>query len=70
MSTQLKLVFSGAGDKNVVMIFPWAKSAATGTQVKALMQGIIANGDIYVEVPTSIISAEILQSTNTPITLV
>ena len=69
MSTRLKLVFAGSGDKNISMVFPWANSAATGLQVKALMQGIIANGDIYADVPTGIVSAELLQSTATPVSL-
>ena len=44
MATRLKLVFSGAGEKKVTMLFPYARSSATGAEVKALMQGIVADG--------------------------
>ena len=36
---------------------------------KALMQGIVADGSIYEDVPKGIVGAEFLDSTSTPISL-
>lgn len=69
MAVRLKLVFSGAGEKKVTMLFPYAKASATGAEVKALMQGIVADGGVYEEVPTGIVGAEFLESTSTPVDL-
>ena len=69
MATRLKLVFSGAGEKKVTMLFPYARSSATGAEVKALMQGIVADGNIYDDVPKGIVGAEFLDSTSTPVNL-
>ncbi len=69
MATRLKLVFSGAGEKKIAMLFPYARSSATGAEVKALMQGIVADGSIYEDVPTGIVGAEFLDSTSTPVEL-
>lgn len=69
MATRLRLVFSGAGDKKIVMLFPCARSSATGAEVKALMQGIVADGNIYENVPTGIVGAEFLDSSSTPVNL-
>ena len=69
MLTRLKLVFSGAGETKVTMLFPSARTSATGAEVKALMQGIMADGSIYDDVPKGIVGAEFLTSTSTPINL-
>ena len=69
MATRLKLVFSGAGEKKITMLFPYARSSATGAEVKALMQGIMADGSIYEDVPRGIVGAEFLESSSTPINL-
>ena len=67
--TRLKLVFSGAGEKKVTMLFPYANSSAAGPDVKALMEGIVADGSIYEDVPKGIIGAEFLESSSTPVNL-
>ena len=69
MATRLKLVFSGAGEKKITLSFPYARSSAAGTEVKTLMQGIVADGSIYEDVPMGIVGAEFLTSTSTPINL-
>ena len=69
MATRLRLVFSGAGEKKITLSFPYARGSATGTEVKTLMQGIVADGSIYEDVPTGIVGAEFLTSTSTPINL-
>ena len=43
--TNLKLVFKGATDRKVTFNYPDANSAATATQVKTLMQMMVANGE-------------------------
>ena len=67
MAANLKLVFDGAGGKKVSFNFPFADVTAAGTQVKALMLSIVANGDIYAEVPASLSKAEFVVNTVTPI---
>jgi len=67
--TRLKLVFSSAGEKKITMLFPYANSSASGSDVKALMEGIVAEGSIYEDVPKGIIGAEFLESSSTPIDL-
>jgi len=67
MAVNLKLVFSGMADKRVSFNFPCADYTATGTQVKTLMQNMVANGDIYAEVPVSLSKAEFVVNTVTPI---
>lgn len=69
VATRLKLVFTGVGDKKIAMQFPYVRGSATGAEVKALMQGIVADGGVYVDVPTGIVGAELLDSTSTPVDL-
>ena len=51
------------------MLFPYARSSATEAEVKALIQGIVADGSIYEDVPKGIVGAEFLDSTSTPVNL-
>ena len=67
MATNLKLVFDGNDGKKVSFNFPYADADASAIQVKALMQIIVANGDIYSEVPQSISKAEFFVSEVRPI---
>ena len=46
MATNLKLVFDGSGGKKVSFSFPFADHSAPAADVKALMQAIVANGDV------------------------
>ena len=67
MATNLKLVFDGSGGKKVSFNFPYADAEALAAQVKTLMQVIVANGDIYSEIPQSLYKAEFFVSEVTPI---
>ena len=67
MATNLKLVFDGTLDKKVSFNFPCADVSAAAATVKTLMQTIVANGDIYAEVPQSLLKAEFVINTVTPI---
>ena len=53
MTTNLKLVFDGSGGSKVSFNYPFADAGASAAQVKTLMQRMVANGDIYAEVPQS-----------------
>ncbi len=64
MPTSLKLVFDvGGGDKKLSLTFPYAKTSATGAQIKTLMQGIVADGAVYSPAPAAILSAEFVDRT-------
>jgi len=58
MATNLKLAFGGNDGKKVLFNFPFADSTVPATNVKNLMQVIVANGEIYAEVPKSLSKAE------------
>lgn len=69
MAKRLKLYFTGTGNRKINMILPYAADNPAGADVKALMSGIIANGDIYSDEPLAIVKAELLDSFATSITL-
>ena len=56
--TKLVCTFSTSGDKTTSFTFNYAKSNATISNVKALMNAIVANGEIYVNVPLTAKSAK------------
>ena len=67
MATNLKLAFGGGDSKKISFSFPCANVGAPAVQVKILMQAIVANGDIYAEVPLSFSKAEFYVSDVIPI---
>ena len=67
MEITLRCVFGGAGDKKITMTWGSADQTASAAQIKALMQVIVSNGEIFAEVPTSIIGAEFVARQVTPI---
>ncbi|MDR2179984.1 MAG: DUF2922 domain-containing protein [Synergistaceae bacterium] len=69
MATSLKLTFKASGDKDISLTFPYANGSASSAQVKSLMQGIVANGDIYVEPPLGLVDAEFVNRIVTPVDL-
>ena len=69
MAVNLKLAFGGLGDKKVSFNFPFADIDSTPAQVKTLMQAIVTNGDIYAEVPASLLKADFVTNTITPVDL-
>ena len=44
MATNLRLTFRDAQARELTAAFPYASPSASGTKVRALMEGIIANG--------------------------
>ena len=66
MGATLRLVFVSAG-KRITMSYPYAEVTGTGAQVRALMQRIVANKEIFTESPDEIVGAEFAVMTKTPI---
>ena len=56
--TRLVLGFETNTGSNVVFTYSYAKPSATLANVKALMNGIIANGSIFTKVPATAKSAK------------
>jgi hypothetical protein len=69
MATSLKLVFGAGGGKKVSLTFPYADGAADAEDVKSLMEGIVDNGEIYVEPPLTAVEADFVTHTVTPVDL-
>ena len=67
--TNLKLVFTGSFNKKVNFNYPDADGSATATQVKTLMQNIVANKDIFAEQPLALESAAFVTTTSVPVDL-
>ena len=69
MAVTLKLHFVGTGGRKIVLSFPQAKESAEPAKIKALMEGIVANKDIYVDAPGEIVKAEIYKTDGAPVVL-
>ena len=67
MAANLKLVFDGNSGKKVSFSYPLADITAAGSQVKTLMENIVANGDIYADAPQALSKAEFLVNDVIPI---
>ena len=67
MATNLRLVFDGNEGKRVSFNFPFANVNASATQVRTLMQVMVANGEIYSEAPQALSRAEFFISEVRPI---
>jgi hypothetical protein len=51
------------------MTFPHVDASASPALIKDLMQGIVANGEIYAEPPLTLAGAEFVSRTTTPVDL-
>ena len=56
--TKLVLGFETSSGKSITLSYNYAKPSATTANVKALMNGIIANGEIFANVPATMKSAK------------
>ncbi|MBQ7217036.1 MAG: DUF2922 domain-containing protein [Synergistaceae bacterium] len=66
MAAASKLVLTFAGtNKDVSFSYNYANSEAASAKVKALMNGLIANGSIFENPPVSAKSAKIVTTTTT-----
>lgn len=66
---RITLKFQTSAGKDVTMSFSPADSAATSTDVDSLMDTIVANKTIFVDEPTTKVSAVLVQTTTTPYTI-
>ncbi|MBQ7592726.1 MAG: DUF2922 domain-containing protein [Synergistaceae bacterium] len=64
---KLSLTFGTSTGTNTTLSFKYAKSNITATQVKALMNGIIANNVLWSSVPTVAKGAKLIQTEETAI---
>ncbi|MDR1377952.1 MAG: DUF2922 domain-containing protein [Synergistaceae bacterium] len=69
MAVSLKLTFDASGGKTVSMTFPYADVSADAEDVKALMDEIVDNSEIFAEPPLTAVTAEFITHTVTPIDL-
>lgn len=60
----LKMSFSGLGDKKVLIALPYADESKAAA-VKPLMEGIVANKEIYDETPQGLVKAEFVKTETT-----
>ena len=65
MATKLVLTFAGSNGSTATHNFSYADPEATVASVKALMNGIIANGSIYANVPLTVKSAKTVTTPET-----
>lgn len=63
--TKLVLVFEDSEEKKVRHSFNYVKDDLTAAAAKALMNGMITNGSVYVKVPETIVSASLVTTTET-----
>ncbi|MBQ3653675.1 MAG: DUF2922 family protein [Synergistaceae bacterium] len=61
--TKLVLTFVGSSGNTISSTFNYADPEATAANVKALMNGMIANGSIYANVPVTAKSAKTVTTT-------
>ena len=69
MSVSLKLKFKDADARTISSTFNHVKSDAEASAVKALMEGMIANKAIYSPEPVTIVGAEFVTVSSTPVSL-
>ena len=63
--TKLVLTFGTSGDDNATFTYSYAKPGAGAAAVKALMNGMIANGSIFGKVPVTAKSAKEVTTSET-----
>ena len=68
-ATQVVLNFSKANGKTMQLSYKYARQDVSNANIKALMQGIVANGAIFENVPAAINSAKIVTTETTDIDL-
>ncbi len=60
MSDKLVLEFGDAQGKSIFMVYDYAADTAEADDIKELMNTIIANGDIFSDIPVTKKSAKII----------
>ena len=60
MAAKLVMTFAGADGANVTFSYGYAKSSATASNIKALVNGLITNGSIFANPPVTAKSAQVV----------
>jgi len=68
-STKLSLSFMKSNGDSINFTYSNAKNNVTAANVKSLMEGMVANGDIFEKVPAAIKSATIITTERTAVDL-
>lgn len=68
-ATKLVLKFMSATGSEITMNYNYVDPEVEAASVKALMEGIIANGSIFANVPTAMTSAKVVTTEETLIDL-
>ena len=69
ISTKLSLNFAKSNGDAVNITYNHAKNNVSAANVKSLMEGIVANGEIFEKAPAIIKSAKIITTEDTPVDL-
>lgn len=68
MAVTLRCNFKDASGDDMSMNFKHADKTK-GANVRAFMETVIGNAAVYVKKPTSLVSAEFIETTSTPVEL-
>ena len=68
-STKLSLNFAKSNGKSMNLSYSYARQDVSNANIKALMQGIVANGAIFENTPAAINSAKIITTETTDVDL-
>lgn len=67
-NTKLNMVFQDANGKNITFPLNYADKTKAAS-VRPAMEAIVTNGDIFSTVPTALVSATFIETTETQVTL-
>ena len=65
VASKLSLSFHDANDNSLTFNYSHAKDDVSSSTVRALMNGMITNGDMFVTPPVSIAGAKVITTTTT-----
>jgi len=68
-STKLVLNFAKANGNDMSLTYNYARQDASNANIKLLMEGIVANGAIFQNIPIAIRSAKIVTTETTDVDL-
>ena len=68
-ATKIVLNFAKANGNDMSLSYSYARQDVSNSNIKSLMQGIVANGSIFENVPVAIRSAKIVTTDTTDVDL-
>lgn len=68
-STVLKMTFAKANGNNVSFTMKYARQDSSNANIKSLMEGMVANGEIFENTPVALKSAQIVTTETTEVDL-